>query len=428
MAPSAGPWWILLQNYAGSTGGDPARLTTTLLADLPASEHMEVAPARPLVKAGMRQGFDLAWQRPMLADDTGGWSLLEATSPSGRSVVQAVQITQLAADVEVSALPKRLTVGDRVVYAASIVPDGTGGSPTHDLTVTLPQGWSVVPGSVSAGGTLTTTGGTTVAWHGTQAALAATPHQPALLSFEAIVGRPAAEGTEVEVITVDGADGGGLSSERTVRHSSTVTGGVYPSTTTVQANRLGSRTGNRTELVATVTGAALATPSGTVTFVDGPRVLDTSDLAGTSTANTGSTARLVDDDLATGRHTLSATYSGDASSSGSTSTEIVLDLRDSRAKVSLRPRAPAKVRSNRKAGALTVRAASGGVPVSGRLTVRINGAGRNLTRTVKLSRTGKASVALGRFPKTGTVRVRINYAGTTAYRPAQARTTFRVRR
>ena len=92
---------------------------------------------------------------------------------------------------------------------------------------------------------------------------------------------------------------------------------LVATTTTLSASPAGGSTyGNTVQLTATVTGSG-GTPTGTVTFNDGNSAL------GSALLNSGGAAILSTSALSATSHQLTATYSGDTSYSGSTSTALL---------------------------------------------------------------------------------------------------------
>ena len=85
---------------------------------------------------------------------------------------------------------------------------------------------------------------------------------------------------------------------------------LIPTTTAVTSNLTPAMTGSAVTFTATVTGG---TPTGSVTFYDGPTALGTSPLNGTFQAT------LTRSNLTAGTHTITAQYSGDPSHATSTS-------------------------------------------------------------------------------------------------------------
>ena len=91
---------------------------------------------------------------------------------------------------------------------------------------------------------------------------------------------------------------------------------LVASTTTVSANPAGSSTyGAAVQLTATVSGSG-GPPTGTVTFLDGNAAL------GTAMLDAGGTATLPTAALAAGPHSLTASYGGDSTFSGSSSSAL----------------------------------------------------------------------------------------------------------
>jgi YVTN family beta-propeller protein len=94
-----------------------------------------------------------------------------------------------------------------------------------------------------------------------------------------------------------------------------------PSTTSLSADSTSVVAGNPVVFTASVTSTASGTPTGTVTFFDGPTVL------GTGTLDSSGAATFTTSTLAVGSHSITAIYEGDsnfASSTSSTANEQIL--------------------------------------------------------------------------------------------------------
>ena len=87
---------------------------------------------------------------------------------------------------------------------------------------------------------------------------------------------------------------------------------VFPTTTTITSSSNPSAFGQSVTFSATVTPKASGTPTGTVTFMSGSKILGTSPL-------NGGTAKFSTATLAVGRHCISAAYSGDVNFAASKS-------------------------------------------------------------------------------------------------------------
>ncbi len=93
------------------------------------------------------------------------------------------------------------------------------------------------------------------------------------------------------------------------------TGFVFPSTTTVASSANPSQAGASVTFTATVTAQVSGTPTGTITFSDGATVLGQGTLtSGTASFSTAS--------LTFGSHSITASYSGDSSFTGSVSASL----------------------------------------------------------------------------------------------------------
>src|SRR5439155_25093370 len=118
--------------------------------------------------------------------------------------------------------------------------------------------------------------------------------------------------------------------------SATTTTTTLPGTTTgVTSSARQSVSGQAVTFTATVkaqsTGAG--TPTGTVTFKDGPSIL------GTGTLDGSGQARFTISTLAVGSHSITASYGGDATFTGSTSSALTQTVKKGRTATSVSPRA-----------------------------------------------------------------------------------------
>jgi len=100
--------------------------------------------------------------------------------------------------------------------------------------------------------------------------------------------------------------------------SSVLTQTIYPllTTTTLASSANPSSLGSSVTFTATVTPSGSATPTGTITFLDGSTQL------GTGTLNSSGVTTYTTSSLATGQHSITAAYGGDAKNAASTSTVL----------------------------------------------------------------------------------------------------------
>lgn len=120
---------------------------------------------------------------------------------------------------------------------------------------------------------------------------------------------PANVGTLLGSLTVTGTTGGNLSV------SLSGTGILSPTTTTVASSTNPSTFGQSVTLTGTVQTSSGNLPNGTVKFLDGAATLGTVNLS-------NHTAQFSTSTLASGSHTITASYSGDANSAGGTSAPL----------------------------------------------------------------------------------------------------------
>src|SRR5207249_2906409 len=109
-----------------------------------------------------------------------------------------------------------------------------------------------------------------------------------------------------------------LAGASTTTTSPTSTTTLPGTTTGVTSSHHDSLSGQSVTFAATVKAksAGAGTPTGTVTFKDGPSTL------GTGTPNSSGQAMFTISTLAVGSHSITASYGGDANFSGSTSSKL----------------------------------------------------------------------------------------------------------
>ncbi len=159
--PITGTWWILVQNWAGSTSQPDA--ITLASAVVPGSDAGNMTFTGPVsVTAGTAFDLQLFWDTPtMMAGDRwyGAFSLGSEPGLEGNIGVVPVDIIRVDDDVVKTVSPQAAFYGDVVTYTVVIRPNVTAANLTYWLTDTIPTGLTYVPGSATASaGTVNVTG------------------------------------------------------------------------------------------------------------------------------------------------------------------------------------------------------------------------------------------------------------------------------
>ena len=185
-------------------------------------------------------------------------------------------------------------------------------------------------------------------------------------------------------------------------------------------------TGGTTSATATVFTAGETAATGTVQFMAGTR------LAGTATVGAdGKATATLSGFTAAGTVPVTATYSGDAGTLGSTSAPVNLVVSAPgqpapKVKSRVQLDGPRSVKTG-KVVKLEVLVLAEGVTPSGTVTITVKAPGKGTdTLTAELNKYGKVKVKLGKFHKPGKVKVKVDYAGDAAVLGDSARTSFKV--
>ena len=283
----ANPTLSLASASMTSLGGAPVTLTATLHSGVntPNSSVTFSENGLTLGTAALSAGVASVTlpslsvgQHLITASFPGDASNSAAVSPT---LIQTVQIA--SSSVALSSGKNPATVGDTVDYQIAVA--GTGGQPSG--TVTVKDG-------------ATTLGTVTVNSAG-QASLPITVFGP---------------GTHTLLATYAGD-----SFHSGSQSSPLVQAVLQPTTIAVTTSINPSIAGRSLTLTAKVTPANGVTPTGTITFFDGPVALATAPLSAALATTSIST-------LSVGQHSITAVYSGDAASQPSTSSAVVQTIVD----------------------------------------------------------------------------------------------------
>lgn len=151
---SAGAYWVLIQNWAGSGAPEDTFTFTTLVVDSDTAGQLQ-ASGPATVQANTPFDVVVSWDLPALqaGDEIIGY--LELKDGSNGQIIGATLITlvRLADDVTKSYTPSSTPVqpGDTITYTIQLVPEvnNASGQVRYTLTDTLPSGVTLVPGSAS---------------------------------------------------------------------------------------------------------------------------------------------------------------------------------------------------------------------------------------------------------------------------------------
>ncbi len=165
--PEAGTWWILVQNYAESdTPPDAATLAYAVVAgdagNLTVEAPSNVPPYEP---------FDLLifWdEEAMAAGDIwyGAFSLGSDPDNPGNVGMVNVDLDRLEDDVTMGVDVETAVPGDTLTYTISIQPNITPEDLTYTMTNVIPDGLTLVKGSVTATGGHVEVISNTLSWTG----------------------------------------------------------------------------------------------------------------------------------------------------------------------------------------------------------------------------------------------------------------------
>lgn len=208
--------------------------------------------------------------------------------------------------------------------------------------------------------------------------------------------------------------------------SVTVGGTKERSQTALAINPTTVTSGGAMTARATVFTAGETPATGTVEFLVNGAVATTAPVDPTGVA----TAQLTGP-AASGTYPVTARYSGDAGTLGSTSPPVnVVVTAAGQPVVKVRSdiviKTPKQVKVGTGRGKVTFVVTAPKVTPSGKATVTIKGAGKTKKVTVDLDAAGKGKVTLPRYKRTGKVTVTVKYAGDAATLPSKETAKFRV--
>ncbi len=163
--PTPGTWWVLIQNWEGSTptASDPYTLATAVVPGDDLGNAGVQGPAGP-VPNGQPYDVRLHWNVPEL-DPGEVWygTAVLGSSPAAIGDVGSFPITlrRVADDVTKTASVAQARVGSAYSYALTVQPNVTREDRAYTITDTVPDGLTIDPASVTGGGVVA---GQTITW------------------------------------------------------------------------------------------------------------------------------------------------------------------------------------------------------------------------------------------------------------------------
>lgn len=163
---AAGTWWILVQNWAGSSSQPDDVVLSTAVVGTDSGNMTVTGPVTVTAKAD----FDLRvfWDIPtMAAGDRwyGAFAIGTDASHHGNIGTIPVNITRYADDVS-KAVSTPSWAGEIVEYTISVMPDISGEDLTYTITDTIPAGLTYVPDSAYAPSGVLSVTGNVLTWSG----------------------------------------------------------------------------------------------------------------------------------------------------------------------------------------------------------------------------------------------------------------------
>ena len=162
--PVAGTWWVLIQNWAGTTSQPDAYTLAT--AVVPADDLGNAGVDGPEVPLAAGEPYDIRfhWDIPeMVAGDRYYGTIVLGSSPATPGDIGSFPVTLLRAgdDVAKTASAGEATLGDTVSYEITIQPNVTPTDLVYTIVDTVPDGLTIDPASVTGDGVVD---GQTITW------------------------------------------------------------------------------------------------------------------------------------------------------------------------------------------------------------------------------------------------------------------------
>jgi uncharacterized repeat protein (TIGR01451 family) len=162
--PEAGTWWVVVQNWGGSTSQPDAHTLAT--AVVPAEDLGNAGVAGPEGEVPVGEPYDVRvhWNLPDAAEGDlyFGTAVLGSSPETPDDIGEIpVRLSRMADDVTKTASVAEAGIGDTIGYDVTIAPNVTPEDVTYTVTDTVPDGLSIDPGSVTGGGVVE---GKTITW------------------------------------------------------------------------------------------------------------------------------------------------------------------------------------------------------------------------------------------------------------------------
>jgi uncharacterized repeat protein (TIGR01451 family) len=164
--PPAGTWWVVVQNSVPSTlaASDTYVLATGVITG--ADDDGGAGMAGPQGTVPMDDPYDVQFHWDVPALEPGGVWYGTATlgaSPETPANIGSIPVTlrRAADDVTATAAVDEASPGDTISYQIAVQPNVTTVDRRYTITDTVPDGLTVVPGSVTDGGVVD---GQTITW------------------------------------------------------------------------------------------------------------------------------------------------------------------------------------------------------------------------------------------------------------------------
>lgn len=178
--PYPGDYWILIQNWAGSSEGATDEATLGV-AVMPLADYGNLDATGPTgpIAAQTDYTVTLSYDMDMEPGDVyyglvaiGSGAASEARVP-GDITITSVDLYRLADDVTKVASKETVNVGDTVAFTVTVLPNDSSGiygeDVTYYITDTLPAGLELMPETIAASAGTPLYFGSTIGWSVTQA-------------------------------------------------------------------------------------------------------------------------------------------------------------------------------------------------------------------------------------------------------------------
>ena len=153
--PEAGTWWVVVQNWGGSTSQPDAHTLAT--AVVPSEDLGNAGVAGPEGEVPVGEPYDIRvhWNLPDAAEgDLFFGTAVLGTSPDSPGDIGEipVRLSRVADDVTKTASTETAVIGETIGYDITVEPNVTPDDLTYTVTDTVPDGLTIDPGSVTGGG------------------------------------------------------------------------------------------------------------------------------------------------------------------------------------------------------------------------------------------------------------------------------------